>query len=147
MEEPQTVFSFKANGVFFKWSNNTSTSTEPQGAILSRLTTATGNTYYVLEGLDHSSDTFLNLAMFTNTLQATTYTTTTTDPNIIFYSVYKVNNVYCAPLNTADSVRVTISNIANNFASGTFSAVMHDSSTRAKIEITEGLFQHVMIVQ
>lgn len=146
-EEPPTVFSFKANGVSFRWSNNTSNNTEPQGAILTKLSTATGNTFYVLEGLDRSADSFLNLAMFTNTLQAATYTTTTTDPNIIFYSIYKVNNVYSAPFNTGDSVRVTISDITKNFASGSFSAVMHDPSTRAKIEITEGSFQHVMIVQ
>jgi hypothetical protein len=145
--EPQTAFSFKANGVFYKWSNKISSSTEPQGAILSKLTTGTGSAYYVLEGLDRSSDTYLNLAMFTNTLQATTYTSITSDPNIIFYSVYKFNNAYCAPLSSGDSVSVTISNITNNFATGTFSALMHDLSTKAKIEITEGSFQHVMVVQ
>jgi hypothetical protein len=145
--EPQTVFSFKANGVSYKWSNSVSSSWEPQGALLSKLSTATGNVYYVLEGLDHSSDTFLNLALFTNTLQTTTYTTITTDPNTIFYSLYKINNVYCAPSAIGDSVNVTITDITNNFATGNFSAVMHDPTNRGKIEITEGSFQHVMIFQ
>ena len=147
ISEPPTVFSFKANGVFYKWVNHNSTGAGSPGAILSRLTTATGSVYYVLEGLDNSSETFLNLAMFTNKLQATAYTTITTDPNVIFYSLYKINNVYCMPLVIGDSVNVTITDITNNFASGNFSASMHDPSTRGKIEITEGLFQHVMIFQ
>jgi len=44
------------------------------------------------------------------------------------------------------SVAVNITDITNNFATGSFSALMHDQ-TLAKIEITEGSFQHVMIVQ
>jgi hypothetical protein len=143
---PQTVFSFKANGMSYKWSNNVSSSTEPQGAKIIKITTATGNISYILEGIDHQSDMFLNLAMVTNTLQKTIYTTITPSSNNITYSIYKANNVYGAPVNPGDSVAVNITDITNNFATGTFNAVMHDQ-TLTKIEITEGSFQHVMIVQ
>ena len=144
--EPQTVFSFKANGVSYKWSNSVSGNTEPQGAKIIKITTATGNTCHILEGMDHPSDMFLNLAMVTNTLQKTTYTTITPSSNNISYSIYKANNVYGAPVNPGDSVAVNITDITNNFVTGTFNAVMHDQ-TLTKIEITEGSFQHVMIVQ
>lgn len=144
--EPQTVFSFKANDISYNWSNQNSAGTVPQGAIISKLSTTAGVDYYVLEGLDRSSDMFLNLAMFTNSLQKTTYTTLTTDPATIFYSVYKINDVYCAPMNTGDSVEVIVSDITDNFASGRFKAVMRNPATGAKIEITEGSFEHVRIL-
>jgi hypothetical protein len=144
--EPQTVFSFKANGVSYKWYNSVSSSTEPQGAKFIKITTTTGNTCYILEGMDHQSDMFLNLAMVTNTLQKTTYTTITPNSNNISYSIYKANNYYCAPTIPGDSVAVNITDITNNFATGTFNAVMHDQ-TLTKVEITGGSFEHVMIEQ
>jgi hypothetical protein len=138
-------FNFKANNIAYNWEYN-SIGPARSAIILKNTDPISLNTIYLLQGMDSLEKITVNCHINTSTLTLGTYKIVTTPATAIIRSSYLLNNVTYAPIVLNDSVEVIITNITNNYASGTFKAVMHDvSTTLSKLEIMEGNFSHVII--
>lgn len=140
-------FGFKANGADFGWSFNSAGSNTEGGALINRFPGSGGSpSGYLLQGFGPSRHVTLNCFMETNSFTTAVYKTVTTASTGFIQSSYIINGVNYAPINLNDSMVVTISNVLNNLASGTFTAVMHDIATRSeKVEIKDGYFNNVIV--
>jgi hypothetical protein len=103
---------------------------------------------YLLQAWDKSQGIAINLHFNTPTLTTGTFKVVTTSVSIVTQSSYIINAITYAPLQIGDSVSVTISNLNNKHANGSFVATMHDISTPTnKMEISDGSFENVQILE
>jgi hypothetical protein len=139
-------FSFKANNSVYAWNFDFAHPSSNGFGLISRhdaVGWVPGG--YMLSGFKPSQDISLYFFLETNAVATGTYKSVTTVSTPYIQSGYIVNGTYYAPLNIGDSVMVTISSLSDNKASGTFNAVMHDSTRSIKLEITDGRFNNLII--
>ncbi len=142
-------FGYVLNSVAFDWDlpfgSNLLT-----GATILRYPVPNGlkDTIYLLQAWDQSKKIAINLAIPTKTLTTGTYKTLITASPGTTSSDYISNGIQYVPINLGDSTQVTITSISNNYATGSFKALMHDFSTKSiRLDIGNGYFNHLAISQ
>jgi hypothetical protein len=141
-------FGFTANSVNYKWDFVPAPSYDLTDAFFRKTISAnTNDTMYVLVGVYQPSNIELQCAIHTSQLRPSTYTTITTmsDPSVES-TCFLDGELYGTRWD--DAVTVTITSVDRNYASGSFTAVMHDLQRWGglhELRIWNGYFNRVAI--
>jgi hypothetical protein len=141
-------FGFTANSVNYKWDFVPAPSYDLTDAFFRKTISAnTNDTMYVLVGVYQPSNIELQFAIHTSQLRPSTYTTITTmnDP-WVESTCFLDGELYGTRWD--DAVTVTITSMDRNYASGSFTAVMHDLQRWGglhELRIWNGYFNRVAI--
>jgi hypothetical protein len=141
-------FGFTANSVNYKWDFVPAPSYDLTDAFFRKTISAnTNDTMYVLVGVYQPSNIELQFAIHTSQLRPSTYTTITrmSDP-WVESTCFLDGELYGA--RSDDPVTVTITSVDRNYASGNFTAVMHDLQRWGglhELRIWNGYFNRVAI--
>lgn len=141
-------FGFTANSINYKWDFTPGPSFDSTDAFFRKTVNPnTNDSMYVLIGTNLHARIEIYCAIHATEIKEGTYKYITSLSDRYVESLCYLNN---EPYGTMmdDIMRVTITKIENNFASGSFGAEMHDIySQTQKLTIWNGYFNHVAIVE
>lgn len=139
-------FGFTANSVNYKWDFVPGPSFDSADAFFRKTISPNNNdTMYVLAGINLGAKIEIYCCFHASAIKEGTYTYTVPLSDRYVESLFYLKGTFYGT-ETGDIMRVTITKIENNFASGTFSGVMHDFSSGSKeMRIWNGYFNRVQI--
>src|SRR5215212_6399482 len=141
-------FGFTGNNVNYKWNFVNAPSFDDRDAFFKKKKSINSNdTVYLLVGRDQTAGVEILCVIPTSVLKRGTYTTITQQSDPYIENLCFLKDIRYGTL-TGDYMVVTISSIVNNYASGSFTTVMHDlTSGTQELNIVNGYFNHVLITE
>lgn len=151
---PKATISFTAGGTSYNWIQNDDPYSPAYFSIALWRSSYNGVDGYELSADDHSSVYTLNgfglyLKMLTSSLSPTTYTLSNPadlSPFDIGPHSCSLRNIFYYANTAGDFATITISKIHDGYADGTFTAKMTLSGTTTKLNISNGIFKNVKIM-
>ena len=139
-------FGFTANNINYKWNFVNSPASDDTDVFFRKTTSQnTNDSMYLLIGRNQSANVEMVCAIPTSKLKPGTYTTVTKQSDMYVENLCFLKDITYGT-KTDDYMVVTISSIVDNYASGSFSTVMHDLRSGVnELRIVNGYFNHVLI--
>jgi hypothetical protein len=141
-------FGFTANSINYKWNFVPGPSFDSTDAFFKKVISLnTNDTMYMLIGINLYAKAEIYCSIHSPEIKEGVYKSLISMSDKYLENFCSLNNELYGTF-TGDIMRVTITKIENNFASGTFGAEMHDLNSQTKgLTIWDGYFNHVAIAE
>ena len=147
--EPATTLTFSSNGKVYEWNGSLSVNAA-KGSLITLITEG-GIPSYSFTARD--LDNYIHLQMQTSRLSIRTYSKTTTNISNNFREELELQSNHYYMNKVGDFATIVVTKIetliatGDRFASGTITTKMSKEGTSEKIEITNGTFKAVKIIE